>query len=59
MVEEFQLTLSAPAGLPEQEYAAIRRATDSKRLRRALPRAARAAVRRRAGLEKVRVRLSR
>ena len=58
-MEEFHLTLSAPAGLPESEYAAMRHALDSKRLRRALLRAARAAIRRRAGTEKVRLRLSR
>ena len=58
-MDEFHLTFTAPAALPPAAFAAIRRALDARRFEAELGRAARAALRRRPALARVRVAVSR
>jgi hypothetical protein len=59
LMDEFQLTVYAPCGLPEADYDAITRALSGGRLRRRLLRVARRVLRRHPALQKVRLTLTR
>lgn len=59
LMEEFHLTVFVPRGLREVRYRAIRRAVDSRQLRRDLGRAVRQVFRRYAALDRVRIQLCR
>jgi hypothetical protein len=59
LLDEFHVTIRAPPGLPEGEYAAMRQALDDRRFRAELRRAARAVVRRRPALGKARSTITR
>jgi hypothetical protein len=59
LIDEFHLTVYAPAGLPEPEYDAIRRALDERRFQDDLRRAARDFCGHYPALDKARIRLTR
>jgi hypothetical protein len=59
LVDEFHLTVTAPAGLEEVVYLAVRRTLDEKGFQADLHRAIRAVVRQYADLESARITLSR
>jgi hypothetical protein len=58
-IEEFRLTVYAPRGLPAPEYDAMRQALGDPLFHDRLRRAVRRIARRRPGLSKAKVRLSR
>jgi hypothetical protein len=59
LVEEFHLTVRALRGLPEAEYAAMRRALDTARFQADLRRAVRALFRQHPALARARITLTR
>ncbi len=59
LLDEFHLTVTAPQGLEEAEYLAMRRVLDAKRFQTALRRAIRAVFRQQADFRKARLTLSR
>lgn len=59
LVDEFHLTVTAPAGLEEAVYRAIRRTLDKKGFQADMRRAIRTVIRQYADLESVRLTLSR
>ena len=59
LIEEFHLSVYAPRGLPESQYAAMRRTLNGRRFQSGLRRAVQGVVLQHPALTKVRVTLSR
>jgi hypothetical protein len=59
LLDEFHLSVRAPRGLPEAEYAAMRRTLDDKRFQADLRRAVRALFRQYPALASARITLTR
>ena len=55
LMEQFHLTMTAPAGLPKMEYDAMRRTLQRKRFQKSLREAVRKVIRRHPSLRKLHI----